>query len=213
MRSLARKSPNTTLLPFLLLLLQLPLPANTIVDSLKAELKQPHHDTVTIQLYNWIAAELKEDFKLTDSAVYYAGRAHQLALKANYKQGKAEAAYNLAYAYDMGGKLKDALKHYELARQYYTAIGNKAWIAQSMHGKGVACYFQSDYGKSLEYYMEALTFEREQGLLEMEANTLLNMGVVYRLMENYEEAITINQRNIKIRKQLNDSINLAKVYK
>ena len=183
-----------------------------LLDSLKAELARERPDTARVALYNDISEEFAKDYKLLDSAIAYGHLAHRLAQDIAYPQGKAAAAYRLAYAFDLSGKLQDALDHYELARQYYTETGDKEWIATCMHGKGVACYFQGDYGRSLEYYLAALEYERANELLEDEANTLLNIGVLYRIMENYDEAIRIYQQNIPIRKQLQDSVNLAKVY-
>lgn len=185
---------------------------NTPTDSLKTTLHSTSNSTDRLVLLNEIAQAYADDYKLLDSAISYATQAHTLALQLENVEAKAEAAYTLAYAYDLKGKLKNALENYELARQYYSVVGNDTMVATAMHGKGVACYFQGDYGRSLEYYLDALSFERAHQLMEKEANTLLNMGVVYRILERYDEAVDIFQQNIKVRKQLQDSVNLAKAY-
>ncbi len=191
------------------LLAKAPLPT---IDSLKAAAIQATEDTLISRLYNDISTEYAQDYKLLDSALVYGQLAHEMALKSNHLKEKARAAYNLAYAFDLSGQLREALDHYELARVYYTELGDNEKVASCMHGKGVACYFEGDYGKSLDYYLQALEFERAKKLRKEEANTLLNIGVLYRIEENYEEAIDIYQQNILIRKELKDSLNLARVY-
>ena len=102
---------------------------NALLDSLRIELGKDQADSSQVNLYNQISDEFARDYKLLDSAIAYAGRAHQLALEINFPQGKAAAANRLAYAYDLAGKLKDALNQYELARQYYSETNNPEWVA------------------------------------------------------------------------------------
>ena len=186
--------------------------ASTIIDSLKLALQNADHDTVVIRILDQISDAYAEDYKLLDSALIYAQQTYDKSLQLNYLRGKAWGAYNLAYSYDLNGNVKDALEYYEKAKLHYTEIGDEKWIAICMRGKGIAAYFQGDYGRSLEFYHEALAFAKEKKLLTQEANTLINLGVIYRIIENYEQAIDINLRNIELLKTLKDTTTLAKVY-
>lgn len=145
-----------------------------------------------------------------DSALYYANISFDLSETS--VPLKADAAYQIAYSHDLAGDADEAMKYYEVARSLYESLDIKSQVAVSMHAKGIVSYFQADYGRALELYLEALEYERRHDLLEEEANTLFNMAVIYRITGKHEEAKRIYRENIQIRKVLQDSTNLGKLY-
>ncbi|MCB0664576.1 MAG: tetratricopeptide repeat-containing sensor histidine kinase [Saprospiraceae bacterium] len=185
---------------------------NPGVDSLRQIAVEHPADTIGINVLIRMANKFAEDNSGLDSAILFAREAYELADQIDYAPGRAEAAYTEAYAHDLAGHLSLALEYYEKARQQYETIDNVEQVAVCMNGKGVACYFQGEYGKALQYYLECLDYANAHNLKFQAANTQLNIGVIYRLTDKYDEAINIYQENVRIRKDLMDSTNLALVY-
>ena len=182
------------------------------IDSLKLELNQALQDTARIQLLNQISEKYSDNYEQVDSAIVYAQLAYKEAIESEYLLGMSQGAYNLALSFDLAGKVKNALVYYEKARQHYTELGDKKWVSTCMRGKGIACYFQGDYGRSLQFYEEAVSYAQANNLKEEAASSMLNLGVIYRIIENYDRAIDLYEQNIVLQKEMEDSVTLAKVY-
>ena len=182
------------------------------VQALKNRVVEAEIDTLRINLWLEIASHYASDPTKTDSAVIYADSADLLSTKTNFPKGNADAAYRKGYAYDVAGQLGQALQYYGEAEHGYRDLGDHQQVATSLNGQGVACYFQGEYGKALDYYLKALAYAEAHDLIEAAANTQLNIGVIYRLSDKNDEAIDIYKENIRIRKAIRDSANLVRAY-
>ena len=77
-----------------------------------------------------------------------------------------------------------------------------------MNGKGVAAYFQGDYELALNNYLSALNYVDSTGITGVDktiGNLLNNIGVIYRITNQTEEAIEIYQRGLTIYNSNKDS--------
>ena len=179
-------------------------------DSLLHQLSIATADSVKVDLQLELSKYYAD--KQKDSSLYYAQQSLALSEEMNDLKRIAHSYYAIAYAYDFDAQLERALEYYEKARIAFNDIGDTYWTSVAMNGKGVACYFQGNYGQAMEYYLEALDYQKTHSLKEPEANTLNNIGVLYRLNEKYDEALEIYEQNLQIRKELKDSSIMGRVY-
>ena len=143
-----------------------------------------------------------------DSALIFIDEAIEIATKYALDTLLAEAFYAKGYSYDYGGDLNSAFKYYDLSLQQYDKLGNLVEVLNCMNGKGVAAYFQGDYELALNNYLSALDYVDSTGITGVDktiGNLLNNIGVIYRITNQTEEAIEIYQRGLTIYNSNKDS--------
>ncbi len=147
-----------------------------------------------------------------DSAVVLAEKAVRYAQNLDLLQREAEGYYALGYAYDLNGRLDEALLNYEHARQIYDRLDIKQEVATCMNSKGVAAYFMGDFELALKHYLETLSYVEKHDIRTVMANTLNNLGVIYRITSKNDEAISIYHKTLKLSKELQDTNMIATSY-
>ena len=158
---------------------------------------------VLIDIGHHYAEAVKED-----SALIFIDEAIEIATKYALDTLLAEAFYAKGYSYDYGGDLNSAFKYYDLSLQQYDKLGNLVEVLNCMNGKGVAAYFQGDYELALNNYLSALNYVDSTGITGVDkiiGNLLNNIGVIYRITNQTEEAIEIYQRGLTIYNSNKDS--------
>ena len=114
----------------------------------------------------------------------------------------------LAYAYDVVGRLDDALSCLERARgtlatgttpeerqQLGTVLNN---ISQIYKARG-------DYDQALEYLEQSLTISRQIGDRAGEGTTLNNISQIYKARGDYDQALEYLEQSLTIRRQIGDA--------
>ena len=77
---------------------------------------------------------------------------------------------------------------------------------------GVADYFKGDIGSALEPHIEAVEICRANNFDEKRAKLLNNIGIFYRQLERYDEAIGFYKEGIELRQQHKDTAGMANLY-
>ena len=77
---------------------------------------------------------------------------------------------------------------------------------------GVADYFKGNIGKALEPHIEAVEICRANGFDDKRAKLLNNIGIFYRQLKRYDEAIRIYEEGVALRQQLKDTAGVANIY-
>ncbi len=144
-----------------------------------------------------------------DSATVLLESVIQQSQQLKLKTIEARAYEILGYNYDVAGNLKLSLNHYELARQAYEILDDKRKVASCMHYKGTAAYFQGDYESAMGYYLETLEYTEGLNFLKQRANTLNNVGVLYRISDKNKQAIDIYREVLAINRKLKDPDGVA----
>jgi len=136
----------------------------------------------------------------------------QSVLKSSNEFSKIKAdAYNLlAYNYDVEGNLKLCIDYYETARLIYEELGDKEKVAACMHSKGTAAYFQGDYESAMSYYLQTLSYTEGLDLLQQRANTMNNLGVIYRISNKNRQALGIYNEVLNINREMEDPAGIAR---
>ena len=177
------------------------------IDSLKNILPSIQNMELKVEMLTDIGEYYAETVK-EDSALIFIDEAIEIATKYALDTLLAEAFYAKGYSYDYGGDLNSAFKYYDLSLQQYDKLGNLVEVLNCMNGKGVAAYFQGDYELALNNYLSALDYVDSTGITGVDktiGNLLNNIGVIYRITNQTEEAIEIYQRGLTIYNSNKDS--------
>ena len=177
------------------------------IDSLKNILPSIQNMELKVEMLTDIGEYYAETVK-EDSALIFIDEAIEIATKYALDTLLAEAFYAKGYSYDYGGDLNSAFKYYDLSLQQYDKLGNLVEVLNCMNGKGVAAYFQGDYELALNNYLSALNYVDSTGITGVDkiiGNLLNNIGVIYRITNQTEEAIEIYQRGLTIYNSNKDS--------
>ena len=177
------------------------------IDSLKNILPSIQNMELKVEMLTDIGEYYAETVK-EDSALIFIDEAIEIATKYALDTLLAEAFYAKGYSYDYGGDLNSAFKYYDLSLQQYDKLGNMVEVLNCMNGKGVAAYFQGDYELALNNYLSALDYVDSTGITGVDktiGNLLNNIGVIYRITNQTEEAIEIYQRGLTIYNSNKDS--------
>ena len=177
------------------------------IDSLKNILPSIQNMELKVEVLIDIGHHYAEAVK-EDSALIFIDEAIEIATKYALDTLLAEAFYAKGYSYDYGGDLNSAFKYYDLSLQQYDKLGNLVEVLNCMNGKGVAAYFQGDYELALNNYLSALNYVDSTGITGVDkiiGNLLNNIGVIYRITNQTEEAIEIYQRGLTIYNSNKDS--------
>jgi two-component sensor histidine kinase len=90
------------------------------------------------------------------------------------------------------------------------ALGNLPKLqVDFLINKGATYYGIGDVAKALGPYIEATDICRTHGFDEKRAIILNNLGIFYRTLKRYDEAIELYKESFEIRKSLNDSMGMA----
>lgn len=183
------------------------LQASNELDSLWQQV-ETHQDSTKILSLNRICKVLMNDS--TSYAMSIARDMLELSQKEEYLMGQVLAYEKIGIGQDILGFTDSALRYYDKALDL---LGKNAQVEYDSVGllinKGVAYYYAGNLGRALEYYLIAEQTAIRSGKDQRLSYLLNNLGVVYRLMEDYEDAIYVYERSLKIKTQNNDRMGMA----
>jgi len=150
---------------------------NPEIDSIRKWLGTAKDDTVKV---NSLLALSKAYLSIDPlHAINYADSARSLSEKLHYLKGSAYAFKNIGNAGAMSGKFLEALDNWEKALDLFTAIGDKAGVANILSNEGAIYFNQSDDARALELYLKALKIAEATADTMRMATVLQNIGAVY----------------------------------
>ena len=178
------------------------------IDRLKDLLE--HSNTIDTAQVN--ACYTLAKYFLYDStlqAQQYAMRGIDIAAILEFGEGKGHCQNMLAMSHEILGRLDEALIIYEEAFESLSIAGQNNFAAGIIVNMGVAHYYSGNKGEALKCYLRALDYARQHQLREQESKLLNNIGVIYRELKQYTQAIQIYRNSLQIKKELNDSLGYA----
>jgi adenylate cyclase len=180
--------------------------SNTI-DSLQAILKTARQDTNTVNILNTLSYELL--YSNTDTTIYYATLAKNLAEKLNYSRGAASAYLRLGQAYNNLGSYDKSQLFLSKALAFST---DKLTTAKIYVNIGINHYEMSNYPEALKNYFTGLKAFEEAGDKKAIGSVYNNIALIYTDMGNYEEALKNHLAAKKIREANGDKRGIAGSY-
>lgn len=165
------------------------------VDSIgivKQTIKNSKKQKQKAILYNELAL-LYEKVKI-DSSLYYAHKGYDLAKSIDYKIGIAENASQLGYFFVLKNDLNSSKKYYKIARQNYFETDSIFKYTKSSMRLGNINLAQSNPIEALQLYQECLSISEEQDFSSLNPHLYNNIGLVYKQIEDFEDALTNFQK-------------------
>ncbi len=142
-----------------------------------------------------------------------AATAYGQALDQSERSGKrAEQAHCLAVMAELDrkrGRYAEAMEKLERSREIFTALGDRAGIAQVLHFRGTTATHQRDFQAAEELYQSAMALSRELGDHSRTASLLSNLGILARMQGRYDEARQLNEQALTLRRTLGDKWAIA----
>lgn len=183
------------------------LQAGNELDSLWQQV-ETHEDSTRILSLNRISKVLMNDS--TTYAISVARDMLELSLEEEYLMGQVLAYEKIGIGQDILGFTDSAISYYDRALGILATHPEVAYDSVGLLiNKGVAYYYAGDLGRALEYYLIAEQAAIQSGKEQHLPYLLNNLGVVYRLMEDYEDAIYVYERSLKIKTENNDLMGMA----
>ncbi len=177
------------------------------IDSLKNRLNRCGEESKKTSLLNQLS-DVYTDIQL-DSALNYASRALELAVKNSDDFGKANANNKLGNIFLKQGNLEFALKHFFDALACCEKFENKEMLGGLHNNIGIVYQTQKNYQRALEYYLKSLQyFDSETNPLVL-ANTNNNIGLVYSFVQKYDKAIEYFNNSLSLRIRANNAQGIA----
>lgn len=146
-----------------------------------------------------------EDYK---KALLYIDQTQQLASKINYTKGNAEANYYRALIYSDRNDYFNALDNYNKSRNFYAQLNDTLGIAKVSNSIGLIEIKRGNYSTGLKNSLSAIDIFEKRNLRDELSKAYSNLAEAYHLTNQIEKALEFNQKALKVRTQLGDSIGM-----
>lgn len=197
------KRKFVVILTFFLLLPFIGLSQNTVIDSLKNELKSyQKRDTIRLQILNDLA--FYNYSNNPNEALDYADKAARLADEINSIKGKGQSHYMKGITYMELGNYDVAINNFQAAIDLFISIDYLKGIAGCNNALGILYQYQGDLQKAIANYRKAMSIDKELGLEENIPHYLHNIASIYSDIGNYEEAFVNYEKALSIYNEKNN---------
>lgn len=197
------KRKFVVILTFFLLLPCIGLSQNTVIDSLKNELKSyQKRDTIRLQILNDLA--FYNYSNNPNEALDYADKAARLADEINSIKGKGQSHYMKGITYLDLGNYEVAIDNFQAAIDLFISIDYLKGLAGCNNALGVLFHYQGDLQKAIANFKKAMAIDKELGLEENIPHYLHNIASIYSDLGNYEEAFINYEKALSIYNEKNN---------
>jgi serine phosphatase RsbU (regulator of sigma subunit) len=175
------------------------------IDSLKTELKKFNEEAADTNLIN-LFCDIAYYYQSIDptQGLGYAIKALNLAEKAQWKLGIANASNRLGVCYELKGNYIRAINHYNVSIKIFEELNNSQGIARTANNLGNAYSGVSNYPKALENYFKALRLYESAKNKNGIGITSGNIGIIYYELNDYENALKHYFEALKIAHETKD---------
>lgn len=208
------------LILYLLVIINTTLIAQSKIDSLKEIIDNPANTGIEkVKMYNTLANYyLYPEYKI-DSSLKYSNLALELSTEIKYEYGTANALKIAGDALTQQGKYDSSLTILFSAQEIENKLDSISLKAEILSAIATNYYFKGDYTNTLSYLTAQLNLFRNLDNKIGIALCLNRMGIIYKNMDQYEDAIYYYQEALKIEEERKDStgicralINIGNIY-
>jgi two-component sensor histidine kinase/tetratricopeptide (TPR) repeat protein len=147
-----------------------------------------------------------------DSSAKYFVMGAQMAESLDYTKGKILLYRGLGSVKGRQGDYEEALSWLEKGKQLIQEkklpIMNRV---DFLINEGAAHYFAGFLGKAIEPYIEAVEICRTNGFDQKRGMLLNNLGIFYRNLDRFDEAIKIYEESYALRTEMKDTMGVANI--
>ena len=154
-------------------------------------------------------SKLSEYYKDTkiDSAIYFANKGLSLSNAINYQIGIAENSASLGSYYIVKNDLDSSKINYARAREYYSDTDSLFKYTQVSMRLGNINLTQDNHIEALRLYQECLEISKQNNFKALIPHLYNNTGLVYKEIEDYDDAVENFQNAYSLFQDNNDEAN------
>lgn len=197
-------------LVILLLVCKAALAQSPVVDSLNRVLSVATNDTSRIDILLDIGAELQ--YSNPSLAMNYTRRAQSMASSMRIVRFNSRIHRNIGIVYATTGKSDSALISFQKSLDCALQYGNDTDIGNAYNNLGIMYYYNGNFLKSLDYYVEALRYMERAHNIEGQANAQANIANLNVEFKNFKEAELNYNRALSNYEKAGDELGIAQTY-
>ncbi len=167
----------------------------------------PGSDTVRVNTLNQLALSFYPSYP--DSLLFYAQKAYDEAILADYTKGIAESLRFIGIAHYAVGSYDKALDNYHRAAELSEQLDLKGSLASNYNNIAVIHDIRGDNEAALDYYNKSLAINRERNNAQGIAYNLINTGLIYHNLGRISQALDTQMEALKIVEDLGDKSGMA----
>ncbi len=180
-----------------------------LIDSLKTKLLSSSEDTSKVRLMGQLSFQY---FKFdTDSGIYFAQEAVQLAEKLQWGLGVAFSYNYMGTNYAVRGNHPKALECFNKSLSKYSEIGDKQGVAFLSNNLGNFYRMLKDYTKAIDFCNRAVTINTELKNPPEMAKNYNNLGYIYSTLGDYSKSNDYYYKGLKIQQANNNKPLIAQL--
>jgi len=173
-----------------------------LIDSLKFELKKAIQDTTRIKLMNTLSHEFAN--KNSDSGIYYANNALQIAEKLHWEKGIALAHRNLGSNYVIKSDYPNALNCFFKSLSLYTKLNDKLNSAVVLNYLGLFYVEQHKEVEGISYFNKSININKSIDNNKGLSRNYVDMGMAFSSLKNYQKAEEYYNKALIIKEKVKD---------
>lgn len=178
---------------------------NTKKDSIKKLIKVSKKQDNKAILYSLLSQYYtKENI---DSLIYFANKGYKISKSINYDIGIAENSSNLGYGYALKNNLDSSKVNYNRAKKYFFGTDSLFKYTQSSMRLGNVQLAQNNHLEALKLYQECLEISKNNDYHTLIPHLYNNMGLLYKQIEDYDDALKNFEKAYKLFLESNDEAN------
>ena len=155
-------------------------------DSILQSIKTSPDQRKKALLYTHLSEYYKNSN--VDSAIYFAKNGYKLSKSINYRIGIAENAAKLGYYYVLKNNLDSSKINYTRAKQYFHGTDSLFKYTQNSMRLGNVNLAQNNHIEALKLYQECLGISKKNNFASLMPHLYNNIGLVYKQIEDYDDA-------------------------
>lgn len=186
------------------------LPGQTLVDSLKSQLANTSNDTVYVDILNKLSKAYR--YNQPTDAIDYAVKAEKISQNCNYQEGLALAYHNLGVLYADKERNELALEYYKKSVTIQRVFNNQQALAHLYDNMGLIYRRQLKYDLALEYHNQSLSIKQKLHDTIGIAYSYGNIGLIFSEQAKYDKALIHFYNSLRLKEALNDKYGMANSY-
>jgi two-component system NtrC family sensor kinase len=178
------------------------------VDSLQKILTKASNDTTRV--FTMLRISNCYYYSQSDSAMFYAQNAYNLAKKSQFKLGEAQSLAIIGGLFFETGNFVEALEAHLKTLQIFEEIKNTAGIAACYNNIAMVYQEQKYYDNATHYYFKAKDiFEAKKNEDDNLVKTFINIGYNYESMNRLDSALLYLNKAYELSLRIKDNEDIA----
>lgn len=180
------------------------------LDSLIKEAKKPHSNDVMLDIWNQVAFQYRS--KNTDSTLFYAQKALDLAQSINDKKWVGRSYYSIGVGFHIRGSFDSAIYYYDIGIPFARVSNDQKGLARLYNNLGLVDWNQGKLRTGLNYFLESFKIDEALGDSSGMVTSINNIGLIHRSLNEHEAALSYFLQALKIMNNVGGDFRLSQLH-